>query len=129
MTSWAGSFDDLDRLLDWKLAGVLRQHDKQEEATIQRQFTIELRVDYADNEKNQSMRIACQQAAQHINATAVLLADGQKPQIAVFSDDFYSGREEIELITNTIQAGLDSIGGDASESQVSDEMRNAFGGA
>ncbi len=100
----------------------------QEEATIQRQFTIELRVDYADNEKNQAMRIACQQAAQHINATAILLADGQKPQIAVFSDDFYSGREEIELIPNTIQAGLDAIGGGDAPT-VSDEMLNAFGDA
>jgi len=94
---------------------------------MQRQFTIELRVDYADNEKNQAMRLACQQAAQHLNATAVLLSDGQRPQIAVFSDDFYSGREEIELVSGTIQSGLDSIGGDANDSPVSNELLNAFG--
>ena len=92
---------------------------------MQRQFTIELRVDYADNEKNQSMRLACQQAAQHIFATANLLKDGQKPQIAVFSDDFYSGREEIELISSTIQAGLESIGGEDAQ-PVSNELLNAF---
>src|ERR1035437_5238313 len=98
-----------------------------EEEMMQRMFTIELRVDYADAEKNDAMRTAIRQAAQHVNATACLLTDGVRPGIAVFSDDFYAGREEIGLIQETIQKGIDSIQGDpADEGGVSDEMLNAL---
>jgi hypothetical protein len=94
---------------------------------MQRMFTIEIRVDYADPDKNDAMRTACRQAGQHVNATACLLADGVKPDIAIWSDDFFAGRDEIELIEDTIQKGLDSIQGDAiSDAPVSDEMLNAL---
>jgi hypothetical protein len=97
---------------------------------MQRQFTIELRVDYDDNDKNEAMRMAVKQAAQHVFAKASMLKDSQKPTIAAFSDDWYSGREEIEVIPNTIQSGLDSIAvdGDYSDAPtpVSDELLAAF---
>lgn len=76
---------------------------------MQRQFTIELRVDYTDNEKNDSMRTALQAAARHVYATASLLADGVKPQIAIFSDDFFAGHEVIELLDDTIAQGVKAI--------------------
>lgn len=76
---------------------------------MQRQFTIELRVDYADQEKNEAMRKALQQAARHVYATATLLADGVKPQIAIFSDDFFTGHETIALLEDTIAKGLEQI--------------------
>lgn len=104
----------LDRLIDWKLHSPRHLRDKMKLTAItrgahmQRQFTIELRVDYADNEKNEVMRKALQHAARHVFATAVLLADGIKPQVAVFSDDFFSGHEEIKLLEDVIQSGLDS---------------------
>lgn len=97
---------------------------------MQRQFTIEVRVDYDDSNKNEAMRIAVKQAAQHVYAKACLLKDGQKPTIAAFSDDWYSGREEIEVIPDTIQKGLDSIAVDGDDSDaptpVSDELLAAF---
>ena len=92
---------------------------------MQRQFTIELRVDYADNEKNDSMRLALQQAARHVYATGVLLADGVKPQIAVFSDDFFTGHEAIALLDDTVAQGIDQIGGPDEDSGVSAELLNA----
>lgn len=95
---------------------------------MQRQFTIELRVDYADNGKNEAMRIAVAQAAQHIYAKANMLKDSQKPQIAAFSDDWFSGREEIEVIPGTIQQGLDAIGEATAEDAPSAELLAAFGG-
>jgi len=96
---------------------------------MQRQFTIELRVDYDDVGKNEAMRIAIKQAAQHVYAMANMLKDGQKPQIAAFSDDWYSGREEIEVIPDTIQSGLDAIavdGDDAANEGPSSELLAAF---
>jgi hypothetical protein len=92
---------------------------------MQRQFTIELRVDYADAEKNDTMRTALQAAARHVYATAVLLADAVKPQIAIFSDDFFAGHEQITLLEDTIETGKQMIQcGD--ESPVSDELIKAM---
>jgi len=93
---------------------------------MQRQFTIELRVDYSDQEKNEAMRKALQQAARHVYATATLLADGVKPQIAIFSDDFFTGHETIALLEDTIAKGLAQINeqpGD--EDSVSSELMAA----
>ena len=88
---------------------------------------MELRVDYADNEKNEPLRTAFRQAGQHVNAVACLLADGVKPDIVIFSDDFFAGREDIELIEDTIQRSIDSIQGDpANDTPASDEMLNAL---
>ena len=118
-------------LLDWKLNSP-RQARKNKLTAItrgahmQRQFTVELRVDYADNDKNEVMRSALQHAARHVYATAVLLADGVKPQVAVFSDDFFSGHEEIKLLEDVIQQGLDETGETAGSDSVSSELMAAM---
>lgn len=95
---------------------------QEEKNKMQRQFTIELRVDYEDSEKNAVMRQACQAAARHMFATANLIKDGQKPQVAIFSDDFYSGHEDITLLEDTIQNGIDSLGGVSADDTVSSEL-------
>jgi hypothetical protein len=92
---------------------------------MQRQFTIELRVDYADNGKNEAMRKALQAAARHVYATACLLKDGVMPQIAIFSDDFFQGHEEIKLLEDSIQQGIDALGGETDQG-VSAELAGAF---
>lgn len=103
--------DMLDRLIDWKM-GSPAQRRKESHialgAPMQRQFTIELRVDYEDADKNETMRKACQAAARHVYATATLIADGVKPQIAIYADDFFSAHQEIELLEDTIQQGIDA---------------------
>src|SRR5258708_17176205 len=78
--------DALDKLIAWKMAsprvhkkGSMSRHTLTEEQLMQRQFTVELRVDYADSAKNDAMKIALQAAARHIYATALLLADDVKP--------------------------------------------------
>ncbi len=122
-------------LLDWKLNSPRHLRKKKltaitRGAHMQRQFTIELRVDYADNDKNEVMRKALQHAARHVYATAVLLADGIKPQVAVFSDDFFSGHEEIKLMDDVIQQGLDETvetapeGGDTISSELLSAARD-----
>lgn len=93
---------------------------------MQRQFTVELRVDYSDNDKNETMRTALQHAARHVYATAVLLSDGVKPQVAVFSDDFFSGHEEIKLLDDVIQNGLQDTNMTNDTEQVSSELMSAM---
>lgn len=76
---------------------------------MQRQFTIELRVDFEDQDKLPVLTSILQQAARHAFATAQLISDNQKTtQIAIFSDDFFSGHEEISLLEDTIQQGIDA---------------------
>lgn len=94
---------------------------------MQRQFTIELRVDYTDNDKNAVMQEAVQRAARHVLATAALIADGVKPQIAAFSDDFFTGHKEISVLEDTIALGKKQIGAGDSEEHVSSELTDALG--
>jgi hypothetical protein len=117
--------DLLDKIIDWKMrAPNKRWRYATEEQRMQRQFTIELRVDYADNEKNDAMRQACAAAARHVYATASLLSDGIKPQISVYSDDYFAGHDEIKLMEDTIQQGLDDTQG-VEATEISSELMRA----
>jgi hypothetical protein len=132
LEAFTGTPDQLDRLIEWKAGSisVLRSyklHTITEGAHMQRQFTIELRVDFADPEKLGPLKQVLQQAARHAFATAQLISDNPKStQIAIFSDDFFSGHEEIKLMDDTIQQGLDAIGETSGSVDVSDEMAEAF---
>ncbi len=121
----------LDRLIEWKLGSPaskrMGRHEKTRGAfQVQRQFTIEIRVDYADSEKNAAMKETLQQCARHAYATATLLSDGVKAQVAIFSDDFFSGHEEIMLLDDVIQKGLEAVG-DTKE-EISSELAGALSG-
>ncbi len=121
--------DMINKLVDWRMRSpsINRQLGTKlsaltEGAFMQRQFTVELRVDYADPDKNEVMKKALQAAARHMYATAVLLSDsGMKPEIMLCSDDFFSGNEELKLIEDTIQQGLDETNL-PDEAPVSDEL-------
>ena len=91
---------------------------------MQRQFTIELRVDYADETKNKTMRQSMAQAARHLLATAELLSDGQTPQAVMFSDDFFTGHEEIPLMEDVIGKAIEKHGGE--DGGVSQELLEAL---
>lgn len=87
---------------------------------MQRQFTIELRVNYADQERNDVIRRACQAAARHVYAMAALLQDGIEPQIAISSDDFFSGHQQIALLDDTVQQAIDQ--GRVEEEPISEDL-------
>lgn len=117
--------DMLDKMITWKLEGpngLLWYTERSK--LMNRQFTIELRVDYADADKNEVMRQALQIAGRHMYAVASLLHDGVKPQIAMFSDDFFDGHAQIALIEDVIQQGKDQIGSSPDEG-VSSELIEA----
>lgn len=92
---------------------------------MQRTYTLELRVDYADPGKKEPMQEAVRRAGAHLLATANLICDsGTKPQIAGWADDYFDGHEEISILPDTIAQGLQQIGapeGDTMEG-VSDEL-------
>lgn len=132
--SFTGPKDQFDRKIEW-CAGrmaVLR-HYKLDTITrgahMQRQFTVELRVDFADQDKLPELKQVLQQCARHAFATAQLLSDNPKTtQVAIFSDDFFSGHEEIKLLDDTIQQGLDAIGETSGSESLSSELVGAMNG-
>lgn len=95
---------------------------------MQRQWTIEARADFADKEKNDAIDQAFKVAAAHINATLQLLSDGQKPNVVVFSDDFFAGHQDIDWLGDPLGKAIAEHGGsktgDAPE--VSDQMLAAL---
>lgn len=94
---------------------------------MQRQFTVELRVDFADADKLGPLKQVLQQVARHAFATAQLLSDNPKStQIAIFSDDFFSGKEEIALLDDVIQQGLDATGNTSGSGEISSELMGAL---
>jgi hypothetical protein len=129
LEAFTGPKDELDQIIEWKAGSIaVLKHYKLDTITrgahMQRQFTIELRVDFADPEKLGPLKNVLQQAARHAFATAQLISDNPKStQIAIYSDDFFSGHETIALLEDTIQQGLDATGEDSSGSEsISSEL-------
>ncbi len=60
-------------------------------------FTIELRVDFDSEEKNEIILRAARTAAKHIYTTATLISDKRKPQVALSTSDLFEGSAEISL--------------------------------
>lgn len=130
-SAFAGPDGMFNALIDWKAGsiGVLKHYKLDtiaRGAHMQRQFTIELRVDFADSEKLEPLKETLQQAARHAYATAMLISDNPKAtQIAIYSDDFFTGHQTIALLTDTIQEGLDATGNETGADTVSSELMAA----
>lgn len=132
LSSFTGPDDQLNKLIEWKAGSIdtLRNYKLDtitRGAHMQRQFTIELRVDFADQDKLGPMKQVIQQAARHVYATAQLISDNPKStQIAILGDDFFTGHEEIKLFDDVIQQGLTETGETSSGSEgISSELMGA----
>jgi hypothetical protein len=108
--------DILDKVILWRI-------ERERKNPMQRMFNIEVRVDYADSDKNEEMKRAVRRAARHILAQAQLLADAVQPQAVAYADDFFSGHQEIALLEDDIGAALDEHGHE--EHAVSQDLINA----
>lgn len=117
----------LDHLILWRMSDprYTDRNNRVKGLTMQRQWTIEARADFADAEKNEAITEAVRRAAVHINATLALLSDGQKPQVVAFSDDFFAGHAEIALLENKLGDALKAHDDIGAEGEVSDEMLQA----
>jgi len=71
---------------------------KAQESKMLRVFMIELRVDFRDSSKNELVRKALAQAAATLNGQVSMIQDHVKPQIAIYSDDFFHTHEEINML-------------------------------
>ena len=133
--AFEGPKDQLDKLIEWKAGSIaVLRHYRLDTiargAHIQRQFTMELRVDFADKDKLPVLIETFRQAACHVNATAQLISDNPKStQIVVYSDDFFSGHQEIALLDDVIQQGLDAVGETSGSEGVSSELMEAASGS
>lgn len=134
IASFTGPQTQLDLKIEWfsgRIA-VLKRYKLDtitRGAHMQRQFTVELRVDFADQEKLPALKQVLQQCARHAFATAQLLSDNPKTtQVAIFSDDFFSGHEEIKLLDDVIQSGLNAISETSGAEELSSELVGAMNG-
>ena len=127
----------LDNLLDWKLDRYLARKDRavsQQEVVIQDQITIELRVDFADKEKIPELtKIACSMARTLV-ANVQLLGPTCKPECVVFTDNFMSPPEKLDIYADLIGKGKEELAAAATatvtvaEDQVSSELLAAMRG-
>jgi hypothetical protein len=119
----------VNSLIDWKVDQVLeiKALRQKGEHTMQYQFTIEVRVDFEDTGKLEQMKSGVAYAGRHVLAIGRLLADKTQPSIAMFSDDFFNGAEQIDLLHDIIQQGKDiPVAADVADSSISQEMIDAM---
>ncbi len=114
--------DLFDKIIIWHL----------ERDMAQRQWTIQLRMDFADNERNEKIDNAFIEHGLAISALGALLSDGQKPNIMVFSDDWQMGRRELDIFAQKLEnpdplAQANAEHGDkVAGNDVSDELAEAL---
>ena len=121
--------DALDQMILWRINDS-RYTDRKnivKGKPMQRQWTIEARADFADPEKNDAITIAVQRFAVALNATLVLIKDnGQSPQVVCYSDDFFTGHEDIALIEDKLGKAIADNSETTQTMDVSDEMLQAM---
>lgn len=115
--------DTLDKLIIWRMGDPRYSKGKPD---MMIQWVIEARADYADPKKNEVVKRAMQRAAAHVNAQMNLISDGQTPQVVCFSDDFFTGHEDIALIEDVLGKNLAAAETGEADDTVSDEMLAAL---
>jgi hypothetical protein len=119
--------DALDQMIVWRMHDprYLGQDNRQKEHTMMRQWTIEARADFADQDKNEAITLSVQQFAVALRATLVMIKDNnQSPQVVCYSDDFFLGHQDIALIKDTVGPAIADSGTEPAD--VSDEMMQAM---
>ena len=93
----------------------------------QRSWTIEVRADFTDPGKNSSIDHAVKQKAVELFSMLQLLSDGQAPNIACWSEDFFHGKTDLNIFakehvdTEAIKATAETL----DDVPVSDELMAA----
>ena len=62
-------------------------------------YKLELKVDFQDEDKYKIIEQQLERAAREILAVAVIIQEKRKPQIALHSEDFFKGNEELEIVS------------------------------
>jgi hypothetical protein len=85
-------------------------------------ITIECRFDFTDKTKKDQMVRIMREAAVHADASMALLADGQRPQVVFFCDDFFEGHQALSLHEDVLGKALTTHGDEVGEGGISDEL-------
>jgi len=100
---------------------------------MRRKWIMECTADFADKTKNAAMDELFRKHAVQVQAAALLLGDAQAPEVICYSDDFFVGRKQIDIMLRRQtpdsepadeETSPDSISSD--EEGVSDEMLSAM---
>ncbi len=91
---------------------------------MQREWRLEVRMSFLDKGKNDVIDYTMKVMAARINATIALLADGQKPEVRCWSDDFFTSPKELEYLGSDL--GVDPAVYSPRQEEVSDEMLEAL---
>lgn len=70
---------------------------------MQRKWTIEVIADFKEKGKNDAIDFQVRKAGANLQAALYLIMDGIKPQVVAFSDDFFSGRSDFDLLLQDIE--------------------------
>ena len=89
------------------------------------QWTIEIRA-HCDEATRLALTQTIKQLARHADATVKLLpnATAMKPEVVVYGDDFFAGHFEIEMLDDSVGAGIAEVGL-GEEDAVSSELLEA----
>ena len=104
------NLEQIDALLAWKLdKRIAAAAAAKKGIKMQDQITIELRVDFADKDKiPELVKIACSMARTLV-ANVQLLGPTCKPECVVFTDNFMSGAEKVDIYADLIGAGKEQL--------------------
>lgn len=116
----------MDNLIEWKLfKWKAAKEARAKGEKMQDQITIELRVDFADaNKLPELQKIACSMARTLV-ANVQLLGPVCKPECVVFTDNFMSPPEKIDIYADLIGKGKEELAAVAARDAIYDPKNTA----
>jgi hypothetical protein len=72
------------------------------DAMSRRTYTIDLKIDFEDNTRHEIATKMMRKAARNILTQSNLIADGRPPQVALRSEDFFEGTDELGVVDPTL---------------------------
>lgn len=112
------------RLTEPKLVGATGKDDPM----AQRQWHIECRADFDDQDKNELINEIMRAAALQVLGNLDLLKVGkdQQPQVVCYSDDFFHTRQDLDLFVKEgdtpLQTAIEQYAARMTKIEVSDEL-------
>lgn len=93
---WAARlFGNIEKETYYRMVGGVMRWDK---AMSRKTYRIELKMDFDDDTRHDILINLIRQYARDILGSAMLLQDGRKPAVAFFTDDTFTGMEELEIL-------------------------------
>lgn len=77
---------------------------------MMKKWVIEVTANFADKDKYPVIDQLARTSAANLFAAVVLIADGQKPDVICYSDDFYDGRNELDVFATPVTAPVPRVG-------------------